>query len=106
MELLQKIAQRHNTSTAQISLAWLLAQKPFIVPIPGTRQLAHMKENTASVNVRLTAEDLKDLAEGFAKIEIVGDRAPQSTKAAHDIGTALGASSRGTHGGTPLPKKK
>lgn len=59
---------------AQIALAWLLAQKPWIVPIPGTRNLDHLNENLAAINVQLTAEDLRELETAFSKIKVHGGR--------------------------------
>lgn len=104
LELLEKIAQRHNASTAQIALAWLLARKPYIVPIPGTKSIKHMTENNQSVNIVLSSEDLQELENEFSKITIIGDRAPEMLKSAHDIGVNNGENSANTHGGTPLRK--
>lgn len=74
IDLLRDIAHRENATPAQVALAWLLAQKPFIVPIPGTRNLAHLTENLGAIAVQLSAEDLSGFATGFAKIEIHGGR--------------------------------
>ncbi|TWJ16465.1 secreted protein [Bacteroides zoogleoformans] len=104
VELLARIGERHEATSGQVALAWLLAQKPFIVPIPGTRFISNMKENTASARVKLTASDLAELKEGFDITGVFGDRAPEGLKAAHDTGTSLGTSSKGTHGKTPLRK--
>jgi aryl-alcohol dehydrogenase-like predicted oxidoreductase len=105
VELLQKAGERHEATPGQVSLAWLLAKKPFIVPIPGTRLIPHMHENLAAVNVKLSAEDINELEAGFKAIGVFGDRAPASLKEAHDIGTSLGSTSKGTIGKTPMPKK-
>lgn len=59
---------------AQVGLAWLLAQKPWIVPIPGTTKLAHMQENIWSADFQFTVEELKTLTDAVSKIKIVGDR--------------------------------
>ena len=58
VDLLRQIAERKKATPAQIALAWLLAKKPWIVPIPGTRMLAHFEENIRAVEVRLTSDDL------------------------------------------------
>ena len=63
-----------NASSAQIALAWLLAQKPWIVPIPGTTKLHRLKENIESSEIELTKEDLKNIEEKEAEIEIHGAR--------------------------------
>jgi aryl-alcohol dehydrogenase-like predicted oxidoreductase len=105
VDLLQKVGNRHGATSGQIALAWLLAKKSFIVPIPGTRLIPHMQENLGGANVKLSTSDIKELETGFAAIGVVGDRAPENLKASHDIGTSLGTTSKGTNGKTPLPKK-
>ena len=102
--LLQRVGKRYDASSGQVALAWLLAKKPFIVPIPGTRFIPHMQENLGAANVKLSAADMNELETGFATIGVFGDRAPADLKAAHDIGTSLGTTSKGTNGKTPLPK--
>ena len=106
VDLLQKIGNRYNATSGQIALAWLLAKKPFIVPIPGTRLIPHMQENLGAAKVKLSAADIAELEAGFASIGVFGDRAPENLKVSHDIGTSLGTSSKGTNGKTPLPKNK
>lgn len=69
-----------GATPAQVSLAWLLAQKPGIVPIPGTTRLEHFKENIGAVHLHLTADDLRELDEIVASVPIVGDRYPQENK--------------------------
>ncbi|MBW4043799.1 MAG: aldo/keto reductase [Acidobacteria bacterium] len=76
VDLLVRIAKAKNATPAQIALAWLLAQKPWIVPIPGTTKLHRMEENAAAVDVELTASDLREIDEAAAKIEIEGERYP------------------------------
>jgi aryl-alcohol dehydrogenase-like predicted oxidoreductase len=76
VERLGVIAARKQATPAQVALAWLLAQKPWIVPIPGTTKAARMRENTASADVELTGEDLRQIGEALAPITIVGDRYP------------------------------
>ncbi|MNT19879.1 hypothetical protein D3C72_1551640 [compost metagenome] len=63
-----------------------------------------MHENVAAANVKLSAEDMNELENGFDTIGVFGDRAPEHLKAAHDIGTSIGTTSIGTNGKTPLPK--
>lgn len=69
-----QIAAQHEVTPAQIALAWLLAQKPFIVPIPGTRKLHRLKENNGAADVELTADDLREISDQVSKIEIQGAR--------------------------------
>lgn len=104
IDLLQLVGDRYEANPGQIALAWLLAKKPFIVPIPGTRLIPHMQENIGAANVKLSAADLNELENGFASIGVFGDRATEQLKEAHDIGTSLGTSAKGTNGKTPLPK--
>ncbi|GAA5087549.1 aldo/keto reductase [Chryseobacterium ginsengisoli] len=77
VELIQKIATEKNASPAQIALAWLLAQKPWIAPIPGTTKIHRLEENIGAVNVELTAEDLQNIEESASKITITGERYPK-----------------------------
>ncbi len=74
VDFLRRFAQKKNATPAQISLAWLLAQKPFIVPIPGTRNIDHLSENLGAINVRLTPEDLQEIDTAFSKIKVHGGR--------------------------------
>ena len=74
VELLTRIGADHNASPAQIALAWLMAQKPWIVPIPGTRKLHRLDENNGAVDIELTADDLNKIAEAMSKITIIGHR--------------------------------
>ena len=76
IELLANIAKSKEASPAQIALAWLLAQKSWIVPIPGTTKLHRLEENIAAVDIMLTADDLHEINEAAAKITIQGDRYP------------------------------
>jgi len=79
VELLQQIGQRRNATPGQVSLAWLLAAKPFIVPIPGTTNPYHLHENLGAAAVQFTADELKEIRAAVSKIQIVGDRKPEST---------------------------
>lgn len=74
VDLLARIAAQHDATPAQIALAWLLAQKPWIVPIPGSRKLERLDENIGAVDVTLTAGDLRDIDDAMAQITVVGDR--------------------------------
>jgi aryl-alcohol dehydrogenase-like predicted oxidoreductase len=76
VELIKKIAEEKDASPAQIALAWVLAQKPWIVPIPGTRKLERLEENLGAAEVKLTPEELDDLNDALSKIEISGERYP------------------------------
>jgi diketogulonate reductase-like aldo/keto reductase len=105
VDMLARVGDRKGVTPGQVALAWLLARKPFIVPIPGTTKLDHLKENLGAHQVQLTAADMKELEEGFAGLAVMGRRAPDAIMAAHDIGADLGTSSAGTHGNSPLRKK-
>jgi aryl-alcohol dehydrogenase-like predicted oxidoreductase len=74
IDVLTEFGNQRGLTAAQVALAWLLAQKPWIVPIPGTTKLAHLQENIWSVNVAFTDEEFIKLNEAFSKITIVGDR--------------------------------
>ena len=85
VEYLRQWGQRKNATTAQISLAWLLAQKTFIVPIPGTSNPAHMKENIKAVDVRFTPSEWNEFNAGFSKIPIVGGPNHERTMRGHGV---------------------
>ena len=74
VDLLREIAERKKATPAQVALAWLLAQKPWIVPIPGTRKLERLDENLGAVEIELTADDLRDINAAASKIPIQGAR--------------------------------
>jgi aryl-alcohol dehydrogenase-like predicted oxidoreductase len=78
VDLLRQIADRKNATPAQIALAWLLAQKPWIVPIPGTTKLHRLEENIGAVSVELTSDDLGEIDSTASKIEVQGDRYPEA----------------------------
>ncbi len=77
VDLLAGIAARKKATPAQIALAWLLARKPWIVPIPGTRKLPRLEENIGAAAVELTADDLRDVESAAAKITVQGARYPE-----------------------------
>jgi aryl-alcohol dehydrogenase-like predicted oxidoreductase len=76
VELLASIAETKRATPAQIALAWLLTQKPWIVPIPGTTHLNRLKENVRAAAVELSAEDLRKIGDALSRIEVQGDRYP------------------------------
>ena len=78
VDLLQSMAQRKNATAGQIALAWLLAQQPWIVPIPGTTKLHRLEENVKAADVELTAEDLADIESAASQITIQGARYPEA----------------------------
>ncbi len=77
VDLLGAIGKQKRATPAQIALAWLLAQKPWIVPIPGTTKLARLEENIGAAAVELTADDLREIEGAFAKVKVEGDRYPE-----------------------------
>ncbi|HEX3470616.1 MAG TPA: aldo/keto reductase [Silvibacterium sp.] len=77
VDLLTNIGKRKGATPAQIALAWLLAQRPWIVPIPGTTKLSRLDENTGAVAIELSADDLRDIDSAASKIKVEGDRYPE-----------------------------
>jgi aryl-alcohol dehydrogenase-like predicted oxidoreductase len=77
LDRLSKIAEKKGATLAQIALAWLLAQKPWIVPIPGTANLARFDENLGAVNVELTPEDLLEIENTVKEVAVQGERYPE-----------------------------
>ena len=77
VNLLGKIADRKKATPAQIAIAWLLAQKPWIVPIPGTTKLERLEENMGAVDIELTADDIGDIERASSTITVQGDRYPE-----------------------------
>ena len=82
VDVLETMAKRNNATPAQISLAWILAQKPWIVPIPGTTKLHRLEENIAAASLQLTGEELRELTEAASRIDIQGARYPAEMEAA------------------------
>lgn len=76
VNLIKEIAAVKNATPAQIALAWVLGQKPWIVPIPGTRKLSRLEENLGAADLKLTADELREMSDTVSKIEISGDRYP------------------------------
>ncbi len=80
IDLLAAIGERKGATPAQIALAWLLAQKPWIVPIPGSRKLERLDENIGALAVELTPDELREIQSAIAKITVQGDRYPEELK--------------------------
>jgi aryl-alcohol dehydrogenase-like predicted oxidoreductase len=78
VDLVKAVAARKKATPAQIALAWLLAQRPWIVPIPGTKKLNRLEENLGAVGIELTADDLKEIGAALAKIKSQGNRLPDA----------------------------
>ena len=76
VDLLARIAEDKKATPAQIALAWLLVQKPWIVPIPGTTKLHRLEENLAAADIELTAADLAEIESAAAAIQVEGERYP------------------------------
>ena len=88
VELVKTWAERKRATPAQIALAWLMAQKPWIVPIPGTTQMAHMLENIGAAAVRFTPPELAELNAAVSAIEIAGARLPDGVLALSGVEAA------------------
>ncbi len=78
VDLLGSIGKQKNATPAQIALAWLLAQKPWIAPIPGTTKLSRLDENIGSLAVQLSADDLREIDSAASKITVEGERYPEA----------------------------
>jgi len=78
VDLLRQVAERKRATPAQIALAWLLAQKPWIVPIPGTTKLHRLEENLGAADIELAADDLREIDQAASKIDVVGARLPEA----------------------------
>jgi aryl-alcohol dehydrogenase-like predicted oxidoreductase len=81
VDLLKRIAEQKKATPAQIALAWLLAQRSWIVPIPGTTKLHRLEENIRAVSVQLTADDLAEIERAVSAIAVKGDRYPEQLMA-------------------------
>ena len=80
VDLLNKFAQQKKATPAQIALAWILAQKPWMVPIPGTTKLHRLEENIGAANVTLTSNDLRQIEEAASQVTLVGERYPEAAQ--------------------------
>lgn len=80
VDWLNSFAEKRTVTASQIALAWLLAQKHWIVPIPGTTRLSRVEENNGAVDIQLTPEDLGEINQALASFQIVGDRYPEEVE--------------------------
>src|SRR5438045_9502274 len=80
VDLLREIAERKKATPAQIALAWLLAQKPWLVPIPGTRKIERLEENIGAASIELASNDLREIESATATITVQGERYPESAQ--------------------------
>ncbi len=80
VDLISRFAQQKTATPAQIALAWILAQKPWMVPIPGTTKLHRLEENLGGADVQLTADDLRQISEAASKLDLPGERYPESAQ--------------------------
>ena len=78
VELVEGVAKRKGATPAQVALAWLLAQKPWIVPIPGTTKLHRLEENLGSADIELTPDDLRSIEVAASEFTPTGDRLPEA----------------------------
>src|SRR5581483_3807399 len=78
--VIDRFAEQKKATPAQIALAWLLAQKPWMVPIPGTTKLHRLEENLGAVNVTLSPDDLRQIDESSSQIRLVGERYPEAAQ--------------------------
>ena len=78
VDLIKRVAEKKRATPAQIALAWLLAQKPWIVPIPGTKKVERLEENLGAADVQLTAADLREIEDATSRIPVVGERLPEA----------------------------
>ena len=104
VELLQRVGARRHATPGQVALAWLLARKPWIVPIPGTTSRGHMEQNVDALQVRLTPADIKEIDDAIGRIRVQGARLNEEMLAQIDVGARMGTSSRGGSGTSPLPR--
>lgn len=104
VRLIERVAERKGVKNSQVALAWLLARKPWIVPIPGTTKISHLDEDVDAASVKLTEAEMQEIETGFAKLTIQGARSSEAVLGLIDVGARLGTSSKGTHGISPLRK--
>lgn len=104
IHLLEQVARRKGVTNSQVALAWLLARKPWIVPIPGTTKINHLQENIEAAHITLSAADMQEMETGFAKLTIHGARSSEAVLGLIDAGARLGTRSHGTNGLSPLRK--
>jgi aryl-alcohol dehydrogenase-like predicted oxidoreductase len=80
VDLLTKVAQQKKATPGQVAIAWILAQKPWMVPIPGTTKVHRLEENVGAAKVTLTPEDLRQIDESASQIKLVGERYPEAAQ--------------------------
>lgn len=102
VDMLERVGKRYEATPGQIALAWLLTRKPWIVPIPGTKNLEHLKENQKALQVVLSTADMTEIEDGFAQTGVHGLRLPLEVLETSDTGAILGTSSIDGYGKTPL----
>jgi aryl-alcohol dehydrogenase-like predicted oxidoreductase len=102
VDLLARIGRRKGAKPGQVALAWLLARKPWIVPIPGTTQRRHLVENIEAGDLELEAADVQEIEAGFSSLTIHGKRSSDAVLSLIDEGAKAGTSSKGGHGVSPL----
>ena len=78
LDIIERFAKEKNATNAQIAIAWVLAQKPWIVPIPGTTKLHRLTENNGAAAIQLTATELQEIESASAQIKVVGTRYPEA----------------------------
>jgi len=98
VEILEGVGRRKQAKPGQVALAWLLARKPWIVPIPGTTKIEHLEENLGALQVDLSTADVREIDTGFAGLTIQGARSSEAVLTLIDAGSKLGTSSKGGHG--------
>jgi aryl-alcohol dehydrogenase-like predicted oxidoreductase len=103
VELLQRVGVHRQATSGQVALAWLLAREPWIVPIPGTTSRKHMEQNMDTLQIQLTAAEIKEIDDGVARIQVQGGRLNSELLSVIDIGAKLGTSSKRGHGISRLP---
>ena len=86
IDLVKQVAVEKGATPAQVALAWVLAQKPWIVPIPGTSNMERLKENLGAASIQLSKQELLDLGAALDKIKVTGDRYPADSDAAKRVG--------------------
>lgn len=101
VELLERVGRSKGARPGQVALAWLLARKPWVVPIPGTTRTDHLKEDLSAGNLQLTAAEVQKIDAGFAALTIRGARSSEAVLALIDIGSKMGTSSAGGDGLSP-----
>src|SRR5208283_3635737 len=98
VEILARVGLRRGSSPAQVALAWLLARKPWIVPIPGTTKTGHLEEDLRAADLALAVADVQEIETGFAALTVRGARSSDAVLALIDDGARVGTSSTGGQG--------